>query len=368
MQSTQFIRRLQPGVAAALGSAVLFGAGAPLAKGLLDALSPWMLAGLLYLGSGVGLAIYRLIKSGREGVRWPPLNTGEWKWLCAAIICGGGIAPVLLMWGLSAMPASKASLLLNAEAVLTALLAWFVFKENFDKRIAWGMCAIVAGAVLLSWPLHGATRGASGIDLFWPAFAVLLACLFWALDNNFTRKVALADASWIACVKGLSAGASNLTIAFALGSVLPAEKTLALALVTGLFAYGVSLTFFVIALRHLGTARAGAYFSTAPFVGAALSVIFLGDSMTWQLLLAAALMAFGIWLHLTEHHGHLHQHVPMVHLHEHSHAELDAHHAHSHIPAFAGRHSHDHTHEALSHSHAHYPDSHHRHEHQDRHD
>lgn len=355
-------------MAAALGSAVLFGAGAPLAKGLLDALSPWMLAGLLYLGSGVGLAIYRLIKSGREGVRWPPLNTGEWKWLCAAIICGGGIAPVLLMWGLSAMPASKASLLLNAEAVLTALLAWFVFKENFDKRIAWGMCAIVAGAVLLSWPLHGATRGASGIDLFWPAFAVLLACLFWALDNNFTRKVALADASWIACVKGLSAGASNLTIAFALGSVLPAEKTLALALVTGLFAYGVSLTFFVIALRHLGTARAGAYFSTAPFVGAALSVIFLGDSMTWQLLLAAALMAFGIWLHLTEHHGHLHQHVPMVHLHEHSHAELDAHHAHSHIPAFAGRHSHDHTHEALSHSHAHYPDSHHRHEHQDRHD
>ena len=368
MQSNQFTRRLQPGVAAALGSAVLFGAGAPLAKGLLDALSPWMLAGLLYLGSGVGLALYRLIKSGREGVRRPHLNTGEWKWLCAAIICGGGIAPVLLMWGLSAMPASKASLLLNAEAVLTALLAWFAFKENFDKRIALGMGAIVAGAVLLSWPLHGTTRSASGMALFWPAFAVLLACLFWALDNNFTRKVALADASWIACVKGLSAGASNLTIAFALGSVLPAEKTLALALVTGLFAYGVSLTFFVVALRHLGTARAGAYFSTAPFVGAALSVIFLGDSVTWQLLLAAAMMALGIWLHLTEHHRHMHQHLPMVHTHEHSHAELDGHHAHSHIPVFAGRHSHDHTHEALSHSHAHYPDSHHRHEHQDRHD
>ena len=363
MQSNQFARRLQPGVAAALSSAVLFGAGAPLAKWLLDEISPLMLAGLLYLGSGVGLASYRFIKTGRERALWPQLNTGEWKWLAAAIICGGGIAPVLLMWGLSAMPASRASLLLNAEAVLTALLAWFVFKENFDKRIAWGMGAIVAGAVLLSWPSHEATGGASGMALFWPTLAVLLACLFWALDNNFTRKVALADASWIACVKGLSAGTSNLILAFALGAALPAGTTLALAMVVGFFAYGVSLTLFVMALRHLGTARAGAYFSTAPFVGAGLAVIFLGDSVTWQLLLAAAMMAVGIWLHLTEHHAHLHQHVPMVHIHEHSHAELDEHHTHGHIPAFVGRHSHGHKHEALSHSHAHYPDSHHRHEH-----
>ena len=367
MQSNQLTKRLQPGVAAALGSAVLFGAGAPVAKGLLDTLSPWMLAGLLYMGSGVGLAIYRLIKTGREGVRWPQLNAGEWKWLGAAIICGGGIAPVLLMWGLSAMPASRASLLLNAEAVLTAVLAWLVFKENFDRRIALGMGAIVAGAVLLSWPSHEATLDASGIASLLPTLAVLLACLFWALDNNFTRKVALADASWIACVKGLSAGTTNLILAFALGAALPAGTTLALSMAVGFFAYGVSLTLFVIALRHLGTARAGAYFSTAPFVGAGLAVIFLGDSMTWQLLLASAMMAFGIWLHLTEHHAHLHQHVPMLHTHEHSHDELDEHHTHGHTPAFAGSHSHGHAHEALSHSHAHYPDSHHRHEHQDRH-
>lgn len=134
-------------------------------------------------------------------------------------------------------------------------------------------------------------------------------------------------------------------------------------MVVGFFAYGVSLTLFVIALRHLGTARAGAYFSTAPFVGAALSVIFLGDAVTWQLVLASAMMAVGIWLHLTEHPGHLHQHVPTVHKHEHSHRELDAHPAHGHSPAFVGQHSHDHTHDDLSHSHAHYPDSHHRHEH-----
>jgi drug/metabolite transporter (DMT)-like permease len=363
MPSNPSTRGLKPGITAALVSAVLFGAGAPLAKYLLDGLSPWMLAGLLYLGSGIGLASYRFITIGRKAALCPQLNVGDWKWLTAAIICGGGIAPVLLMWGLSGMPASRASLLLNAEAVLTALLAWFVFKENFDKRIALGMVAIVGGAALLGWPVHGATVSGSGIDSLLPTAAVLSACLFWALDNNFTRKVALADASWIAGLKGLSAGATNLILAFALGAALPAGKTLALAMVVGFFAYGVSLTLFVIALRHLGTARAGAYFSTAPFVGAALSIIFLGDVISWQLGLAATLMGFGIWLHLTEHHAHLHQHMPLVHLHEHSHAEPDEHHSHGHTPAFSGSHNHAHTHEALSHSHAHFPDAHHRHEH-----
>ena len=350
---------LPPGVMAALGAAGLFGAGAPLAKWLLDQLSPWMLAGLLYLGSGIGLAIYRWL---RHSVQ-PRLNPGEMKWLVAAVVCGGGIAPVLLMAGLSAMPASRASLLLNAEAVLTALLAWVVFKENFDKRIALGMAAIVAGAVLLSWPSAVATSGVPESTSLWPTLAVLLACLFWALDNNFTRKVALADASWIACVKGLAAGATNLALAFALGAALPGAFRLSLAMMVGLFAYGVSLVLFVVALRHLGTARTGAYFSTAPFVGAVLSIVFLQDAVTWQLLAAAGLMAFGIWLHLTEHHDHLHQHVLLEHDHAHDHPSLDVHHVHGHTPAFAGRHTHVHQHEALNHTHAHYPDAHHRHGH-----
>ena len=350
---------LPPGIVAALGSACLFGAGAPLAKWLLDQVSPWTLAGLLYLGSGIGLAIYRWLRSAAQ----PRLNPGEMKWLLAAVVCGGGIAPVLLMAGLSAMPASRASLLLNAEAVLTALLAWGVFKENFDKRIALGMAAIVAGAVLLSWPSAVAPSGVAESTSLWPTLAVLLACLFWALDNNFTRKVALADASWIACVKGLAAGATNLALAFVLGAALPGALGLSLAMTVGLFAYGVSLVLFVVALRHLGTARTGAYFSTAPFVGAVLSIVFLQDAVTWQLLAAAGLMAFGIWLHLTEHHDHLHQHVLLEHDHEHDHPSLDAHHAHVHAPPFAGRHTHSHQHEPLSHTHAHYPDAHHHHQH-----
>ena len=219
----------QPGIAAGLTSAVLFGAGTPLAKSLLGDIDPWMLAGLLYLGSGLGLWLYRRAR----GVARPRMNPGELRWLAAAVACGGGLAPVLLMFGLSAMQASHVSLLLNAEAVLTALLAWGLFRENVDRRIAVGMGAIVAGALLLSWP-SGAAQSADTVGL-WPALAVVLACLFWALDNNFTRKVALNDASWIACVKGLAAGTTNLGLAFIAGASLPPPGRLAAAMAVGFF-------------------------------------------------------------------------------------------------------------------------------------
>lgn len=346
------------GILAALASAFLFGAGTPLAKGLLDQVSPWMLAGLLYLGSGLGLGLYRLIR----GTATPRLSRDETGWLLAAVLCGGVMAPVLLMFGLSSMPSSHAALLLNAEAVLTTLLAWAVFKESLGQRIALGMAAIVAGALLLSWPQNNALRGAQPESL-WPALAVLLACLFWALDNNFTRKVALNDASWIACVKGLVAGTTNLALAGAVGAGLPelahVSAAVPAAMLVGFLAYGVSLALFVVALRHLGASRAGAYFSTAPFVGALFSVLFLAEPVTWQLLAAASLMAFGIWLHLTEHHAHAHRHEVLEHAHLHSH---DQHHQHDH-PAETKPHSHPHRHEPMQHSHPHYPDAHHRHEH-----
>jgi drug/metabolite transporter (DMT)-like permease len=349
--------RLQPGVLVALASAFLFGAGTPLAKWLLGQMSPWMLAGLLYLGSGIGLGLYCWWR----GAARPRLTRGEMGWLLAAVLCGGGIAPVLLMAGLSAMPASRAALLLNAEAVLTALLAWGLFKENVDKRIAIGMAAIVAGALLLSWAPGEAPDAAP----LWPALAVLLACLFWALDNNFTRKVALADAAWIAGVKGLVAGTTNLLLAFVAGASLPGALTVSAAMAVGFLAYGVSLALFVVGLRHLGASRAGAYFSTAPFVGGLFSVLFLAEPVTWPLLVAGLLMAFGIWLHLTEHHAHAHLHDALEHEHLHAHPDPAGHHEHEHenFSAFEGQHSHGHCHETLGHSHAHYPDAHHRHSH-----
>jgi drug/metabolite transporter (DMT)-like permease len=344
-------RPKSPGIAAALIAALLFGAGTPLAKMLLDGLSPWLLAGLLYLGSGLGMALYRLATRAAAA----HLSRSEWPWLAGAILSGGVLAPVLLMIGLTGMPATGASLLLNAEGVFTALLAWFAFKENFDRRIALGMASILAGALILSWPQKVSFAGAM------PAIAILGACLAWGIDNNLTRKVSLTDASWIAAVKGLVAGSVNLVLAFSLGTALPEIGPAGGAMLVGFLSYGVSLALFVVALRHLGTARTGAYFSIAPFFGALLALL-LGEPLTASLVIAGSLMALGIWLHLTEHHEHAHGHVLIEHEHEHIH---DEHHQHEHgaQDSTVKRHSHRHHHVALTHSHAHFPDAHHDHDH-----
>lgn len=344
------------GVQAALAAAVLFGAGTPFAKILLDDnVSPWLLAGLLYCGSGIGLGLYRLV---RHSPRVRIAKT-EYAPLVGAVFFGGIAGPVLLLLGLSNMPASGASLLLNAEGVFTAALAWFVFKENFDKRIAIGMLAIVAGAVVLSIP-SGANLGSP-----WPSLAILGACLCWGLDNNLTRKIALNDATWLAAVKGGVAGPVNLVLAFALGAQLPGAINTISAMVVGLFAYGISLVLFIVAMRHVGTARAGAYFSIAPFFGAILAIIF-GDPLSWPVIIAGTLMLLGVWMHLTERHEHEHTHEATTHEHWHLH---DEHHQHDHDHELGevvsdGRwHKHKHTHDVMTHAHEHYPDSHHRHEH-----
>jgi drug/metabolite transporter (DMT)-like permease len=346
----------QRGVVAALGAALLFGAGTPFAKLLLDATSPWLLAGILYLGSGIGLAALRWSR------RAPPvaLAPRDIGWLAGAIAAGGIAAPVLLMWGLSGSPASTASLLLNAEGVLTALIAWFVFRENFDRRIALGMACIVAGALVLAWP-HDGLAGERASSVL-PALAIVGACLAWAIDNNFTRKVSLADATFIAMVKGLAAGTTNVGIAFALGAAMPALSLTVAAAALGFFSYGLSLVLFVVALRNLGTARTAAYFSTAPFVGALVAVAFMGEPLHAPLALAALLMGAGVWLHLSERHAHTHAHEALEHEHEHEHDEHHQH-AHDHPVAQGVRHTHRHRHEPVTHSHPHYPDAHHTHRH-----
>ena len=349
------IPRVPRGVAAALLAALLFGAGTPAAKVLLTHTSAWLLAALLYLGSGLGLAALRLLRQA------PPvrLAVGEWRWLAGAVLAGGVVGPVLLLVGLNGLAAANASLLLNAEGVFTALLAWTVFRENVDRRVALGMLAIVAGGVVLSWP------GQVGAVAWLPALSVVGACAAWALDNNLTRKLSLSDASWLAMVKGLAAGATNLVLALVLGSHWPALPVVGAAALLGFASYGASLMLFVVALRELGAGRTGAYFSVAPFFGALLAVLLLGDPLSWQLLLAGALMAVGVALHLSERHLHPHRHDPMAHSHAHVHGAGDAHHDHGHVsPVAVGtRHTHQHEHVDLEHIHPHFPDAHHRHPH-----
>lgn len=339
---------------AALGAALLFGGSTPFAKQLIGDISPLLLAGLLYLGSGLGLVLARLIKDRRWN--FSGLSEKEWPWLFGAIGFGGVIAPTLLMFGLIYTSAASASLFLNLEAVLTAVLAWVFFKESTDRRIIFGMLFIVAGGVALAWPKQIIPQNWLG------NLSIAGACFCWAIDNNLTRKISSADSLFIAGSKGLIAGLVNISLALAIGLTFPVWPKISYALLVGFLGYGVSLVLFVLALRGLGTARTGAYFSTAPFVGAGIAIIFFHEPTSILFWIAALLMGIGVWIHLTEDHGHIHTHESLYHSHGHIH---DEHHRHTHDFPWDGKepHSHPHQHEVQTHSHRHYPDIHHRHKH-----
>lgn len=339
---------------------MLFGASTPLAKLLGLNVAPQLLAGLLYLGSGIGLAILMVVRHlllrGRAGQAVSlQIPTKELPWLAGAIVAGGVLGPVFLMSGLASTDAAAASLLLNVEGVLTAVIAWLVFKENADSQIVLGMAAIVAGGVLLS--LQPGT-----MSLSMGALLVVAACLCWAADNNLTRKVSANDALLIACLKGLFAGVTNTGLALMLGATMPAGSPLLATLVVGFAGYGLSLALFVVALRGLGTARTGAYFSVAPLFGVLISLAVWPSVPGWTFWVAMGLMAVGVWLHVRERHEHDHTHQALDHAHRHVH---DEHHHHDHDFAWDGHepHSHPHRHVVQTHRHAHFPDVHHRHQH-----
>ena len=339
----------------ALAAAALFGASTPFAKLLLEEVSPVVLAGLLYLGSGLGLALIRLARSADASPREAPLAARDWGWLAGAILAGGVTAPVLLLWGLAGSGAAETALLLNFEGVMTALVAGLLFREAVGARVWLAALAMLAGGFVLAYDPK-ATLAFSPQSL-----AIVGACIAWALDNNLTRKVAGADPVVTAMAKGLVAGGFNLVLGLALGGSFPAPVPAAGAIALGFAAYGVSLVLFIYALRHLGAARTAAHFSTAPFIGAAIAVPLLSEPVTPGLLAAVVLMAISTWLVLTESHRHEHLHRRTVHSHRHVH---DEHHQHAHRGDEGPEpHAHDHVHEPMRHTHPHVPDLHHRHEH-----
>lgn len=342
----------------ALLSAALFGVSTPAAKALLGSVEPAVLAGLLYCGAGAGIALLRRFLRPLAGpaATEVSLGRGDWPWLAGAIVSGGVAGPMLLMLGLARTDAAAASLLLTLEGVATALLAWFAFHENFDRRIALGMACLVAGAVVLSWSGSPSWSGITG------PLAIVGACVAWGLDNNLTRKVSLSDPLQIVELKGLIAGPVNLALGLLAGGHLPPPTTVLLSGLVGFLGYGVSLALFVVSLRHLGTARTGAYFSTAPFLGAIAALLLLHEPVTAQLIVAGLLMSCGVWLHLTETHEHEHEHGVADHAHPHVH---DEHHQHEHGPGDppGEPHTHAHRHDRLKHRHAHVPDMHHTHRH-----
>ncbi len=341
------------GVPDALVAALVFGASTPFAKRLGDGVNPLVMAGLLYLGCGLGLTSSLVLWPSKQST----IRRGDSLALLGVVVFGGMLAPILLMTGLRTTPSASASLLLNLEAVFTALGAWVIAKEHADRRIVIGMVVIVAGGVLLTFQ----TDGGFGFTL--GAFAIVGACLCWGIDNVVTRPLSIRDPRQIAAVKGVVAGSVNLTLGLIVGGQLPSVGRTIGAMATGLVGYGISLVLYVRAVRQLGTARTGAYYAAAPFVGAAIGLIWLREPVGWLFAPALLLMAIGLGIHLTERHVHMHTHIPMQHAHGHDHDEHHAHSAAVNAPDLAGRHDLDHTHQPLAHGHAHTPDPHHRHTH-----
>lgn len=341
-----------------IASAVLFGLSTPLSKLLLEDLSPLALAGLLYLGASLGLTLYSIGQKSffkNKEDPSPPLRKHDWPWLAGSILAGGIVAPVCLMFGLARLSGYAASLLLNLEGIATALIAVFIFKESAGRRIWLALVFMTCAGVFLSWDPGRNEFAVTG------SLLVLAAIIGWGLDNNLMRKISEKSPVQITRIKGLAAGVFSLGTAIALGSKMSSWVAVAAGLVLGAFSYGLSLVFFINALRVIGAFRTGAFFSLAPFVGALVSLLVLPEPARWVLVPGAILMVLGVALIVGERHEHRHRHERLVH--EHAHTHGDAHHLHAHEGPGAEPHAHEHKHEELDHVHGHWPDVHHRHEH-----
>jgi drug/metabolite transporter (DMT)-like permease len=334
-------------------AAALFGLSAPLAKRLLGETTPQVLAGLLYLGSGIGLSVVRIF---RRPITEAPLSRGDVPTLAAVAISGGVLGPLLMLIGLGRVSALAGSLLLNLEGPFTMAIAVLVFREHLGR---YGV--IAAGCILLGAALLRFQPGTIGVDTI-GMLAIAAACLCWAIDNNLTQRLSLRDPFAIVRIKSLTAGSFNLLLGLLLAGSLPRWPALVAALVLGAFSYGASVVLDAYALRLVGAAREAAYFATAPFVGALASLALLRERL--ELLDAAAmgLMALGVVALLRERHSHRHVHEVLDHSHQHVH---DEHHRHGHGPNDppGEPHSHEHHHDRVAHEHPHVPDAHHRHKH-----
>jgi len=343
----------------ALLAALLFGASAPAAKLLLGELEPVLLAAFLYLGSGLGVLLFKAAQQ----VRRPapaleaPIGRSDWGWLAGSVLTGGIVAPIVLLLGLRHTPAATASLLLNFEGVATAVIAGVVFKEAISRRAVRSIACVTAASILLSWNVHGRWGLSMG------ALGILAACVLWGIDNNLTRCISAKDPLVIVMVKGLGAGSFSLLLALSLGYAFPAPLIVVGALVLGTLSYGASIVLFIHAMRALGAARTSALFGIAPWAGVALSLILLQEAPNLLFVAALPLVFAGTLELFREQHAHPHHHAAESHEHRHSHD--DGHHGHDHpdLRSLSQSHSHWHTHPPVNHAHPHMPDIHHRHGH-----
>jgi drug/metabolite transporter (DMT)-like permease len=334
----------------ALLAALFFGASAPISKLLLGEVPPVLMAAFLYLGSGTGISLIKLYQRLTSNQKEAGIKSPDVKWLTGAIVSGGILAPIILMISLKNTPASTASLLLNFEGVGTTLIALFFFRESISRRALAAIVAITLASIFLS------TNFQSGFGFSLGALGILLACVLWGVDNNFTRNISAKDPLTIVTWKGLVAGSFSLLLGVGLGQRFPALPTILSILLLGFISYGLSTMLFIYSMRGLGAARTSALYGTAPLAGVLLSILIFKDPLTFLFGIAAVLMIAGALLLANDEHAHFHIHMPVVHEHIHTHEEF-----HFHEEADI-THSHEHEHPRTEHEHGHMPDIHHRHE------
>lgn len=339
-----------------LVSAALFGVSTPLAKVLLDNIDPIVLAGYLYLGAFVGLAIFTMLRHlTRDEVKESPLEKKDIPWLSGAILAGGVLGPISLMFGLRYVSGFATSLLLNLEGVATALIAFMIFKENAGKKVWIALVFMTIAGILLSY-----NPQESSFIIIGPLL-IVFAMICWGIDNNLTRHISEKNPVHISAIKGIVAGSISLSIAFILGKNIVLDLFTLYALTVGAFSYGISLVLFIKALKGMGSFRTGMFYSFGPFIGAIVSLILLREWIGWVMIPATVLMVIGVYMVITDKHLHTHEHSKLTHTHAHTHEDM--HHLHEHDEEVSGTHIHPHDHENESHEHLHWPDSHHRHDH-----
>lgn len=345
-----------PAIQAVL-AALLFGASAPISKLLLGDIEPIPMAAFLYLGSGIGLLLFSIAQRMNRNFskKEAKITKSDIKWLIGAIVTGGVIAPIVLMFSLRITPASTAALLLNFEGVTTTLIAVIAFREAIGKRIWLAVALITSASIFLSFNFNGEWGFSIG------ALGVLLACIMWGLDNNFTRNISAKDPLIIVTIKGICAGLFSLLLAFIMNTSFPSIQIALSAMLLGCLSYGLSIVLFIFAMRNLGASRTSAFFGTAPFVGVLLSFLLFRELPNVLFYVSLPIMIIGAILILGEKHQHMHLHGKLDHDHRHNHN--DVHHTHIHEEDIDTEHSHLHTHEDVEHSHNHTPDIHHRHVH-----
>ena len=352
---------LNTGPVYALVSAALFGVSPVFAKLVIGKMSPILLAGLLYLGSGVALAPLLIAQKLPVMAAIRGLSRAQKRKLFGAIVSGGILAPLCLTYGIQKGTAFEVSVLLNLESVATTLIAWILFKEHVGRAVWTGKALLVVGGLLISVGPLFASDQPDAAHFSVSSLLILGACAFWGVDNNLTRDIEDLPPTLLATLKGISAGLFNVLLALSLGAGICHAGQVAGAMIIGAASYGISLVLFIRSLRHIGTSRTSTYFAVGPFFGMIFSVLLLGDRPHVYQWTAALIMALGLWSLFKEFHEHSHLHEPRRHAHPHVH---DEHHQHGHDGInLTEPHDHDHAHEALEHAHPHYPDIHHRHGH-----